>query len=161
MFTEPIAGMAVLMAVALTQPTPTTTPAPTPTPTIAPTATPTAEPTTTPKPTEKPKKYKTVDIGTFLVTAYCPCQKCCGDHANGITATGTKAKQGRTIAVDPDLIPYGTRVKIGKHWYTAEDCGGKIKNKHIDMYFNRHSDADEWGVKYKKVKIKIKRKVKK
>lgn len=157
MFTEPIAGMAVLMAVALTQPTPTTTPAPTPTPTIAPTAT----PTTTPKPTATPKPYKVIDMGTFMITAYCPCYKCCGDHANGITATGVRAKQGRTIAVDPDLIPYGTRVKIAGHWYVAEDCGGKIKKNHIDLYFNRHSDADEWGVKYKKVKIKVKRKVKK
>lgn len=153
MFTEPIAGMAVLMAVALTQPTPTVTPAPTPAPTIQPTAIPTAEPTAT----QKPKKYKTVDMGTFLITAYCPCYKCCGDHANGITATGTKAKQGRTIAVDPNVIPYGTRVKFNGHWYTAEDCGGKIKNKHIDMYFNSHTDADEWGVKYKKVKIKVKK----
>lgn len=155
---KPLAGMALALAVLLSQPQPTT--APTVVPAIA-TITPTATPTATPEPTKAPKKYKEIDMGAFMITAYCPCYKCCGDHANGITATGTKAKQGRTIAVDPDLIPYGTRVKIGKHWYTAEDCGGKIKNKHIDMYFNRHSDADEWGVKYKKVKIKAKRKVKK
>ena len=47
--------------------------------------------------------------------------------ANGYTATGTKATEGRTIAVDPDIIPYGTTVIIDDHEYIAEDCGVQLK----------------------------------
>lgn len=103
---------------------------------------------------------KPVSIGQFTVTAYCPCQKCCGktpsDPAYGITASGAKAKQGRTIAVDPEVIPLGSVVYfegtdglIGG--YVAEDTGGVIKGNRIDLYFDSHEDALEWGVRYKEV----------
>ena len=49
-------------------------------------------------------------LGLFLVTAYCPCPKCCGKYANGITASGTVATEGRTVAMDPQKIPYGARL---------------------------------------------------
>ena len=67
-------------------------------------------------------------LGEFKLTAYCPCAKCCG-KTDGITATGTLAAEGRTIAVDPRVIPYGSSVTIyfadgTVHTYTAEDCGG-------------------------------------
>ena len=45
-------------------------------------------------------------LGEFTLTAYCPCMKCCG-KTDGITSTGTTATEGRTIAVDPLVIPYG------------------------------------------------------
>ena len=55
-------------------------------------------------------------VQTFTVTAYCCCEKCCGKNINhpayGITATGTKATEGRTIAVDPNVIPLGTTVYL-------------------------------------------------
>ena len=50
-------------------------------------------------------------LGEFKLTAYCPCMKCCG-KTDGITATGTTATEGRTIAVDPRVIPYGSTVTI-------------------------------------------------
>ena len=50
-------------------------------------------------------------LGTFKLTAYCACEKCCG-KSDGITATGTKATANRTIAVDKTIIPYGTIVII-------------------------------------------------
>lgn len=57
-----------------------------------------------------------------------------------ITATGTTVRWG-TIAVDPQVIPYGTRMFIvssnGSYVYgigTAEDCGGGIKGNRIDLY---------------------------
>ena len=54
-------------------------------------------------------------IGTFTVTHYCPCEICCG-KTDGITFTGTQATEGRTVAVDPDVIPLGsTRVYSGRH----------------------------------------------
>jgi 3D (Asp-Asp-Asp) domain-containing protein len=93
-------------------------------------------------------------MGEFKLTAYCPCRKCCGKWANGITSTGVTAKAGRTIAVDPKVIPYGTKVVINGKVYVAEDCGGSIKGNRIDVYFNDHSDALDFGVK-KNVKIYI------
>lgn len=84
---------------------------------------------------------------TFKVTAYCPCSKCCGKE-DGITATGTVATAGRTIAVDPTVIPYGSKVILDGVTYVAEDTGGSIKGNKIDMFFDTHQEALEWGVKY-------------
>ena len=91
---------------------------------------------------------------TFKLTAYCPCMQCCG-KTDGITASGTKATEGRTIAVDPDVIPFGTEVIINGHTYIAEDKGGAIKDNRIDVYFDSHQDALEFGVQYADVLIKI------
>ena len=66
-------------------------------------------------------------LGEFVITHYCACEKC--TDGDGITATGTKATEGRTIAVDPEVIPYGTMVVIDGHTYIAEDCGGAIKGR--------------------------------
>lgn len=95
-----------------------------------------------------------VYIGRFKLTAYCACSKCCG-KSDGITATGTKAKQGRTIAVDPKKIPYGTKVVINGHTYVAEDCGGSIKNNRIDIYMSSHKEALQFGVQYADVYIVV------
>lgn len=93
-----------------------------------------------------------VSLGAFRVTAYCPCADCCG-KCDGITATGTQATQGRTIAVDPDVIPYGTTVYMDGVPYVAEDCGGAIKEKRIDLFFDDHADALEFGVQEKELYI--------
>lgn len=91
-------------------------------------------------------------LGTYKITAYCACKKCCGkspdDPRYGITATGTRATQGRTIAADPKVLPYGTVVVINGHEYVVEDCGGAIDGKEIDMYFDSHQEAREWGNQY-------------
>lgn len=84
---------------------------------------------------------------TFKVTAYCPCEKC-SDNWGRMTATGVIAKQGRTIAVDPKYIPYGTEVIINGNTYVAEDCGGAIKGNRVDIYFDSHQDALNFGVQY-------------
>ena len=89
-------------------------------------------------------------MGEFKLTAYCPCAKCCG-KTDGITATGTTATEGRTIAVDPRVIPYGSTVTIyfadgTSHTYTAEDCGGAIKENRIDVFFDSHGAARAFGV---------------
>ena len=89
-------------------------------------------------------------------TAYCACRECCGIWAdkrptdeNGkpivYTATMTVAKQGRTIAVDPTVIPYGTELEIDGVVYVAEDCGRAIKGNRIDIYFDNHAEAQEFG----------------
>lgn len=96
---------------------------------------------------------QTVDLGEFKITAYCPCTKCCGQWAKGITSTGVTAQTNRTIAVDPKVIPYGTKVMIDGKEYIAEDCGGAIKGNRIDIYFDTHQEALQWGVKYKGVML--------
>lgn len=64
-----------------------------------------------------------------------------------ITSTGTKPTEGRTIAVDPRVIPYGTKVYIPQFnkVFIAEDCGSAIKGNRIDIYMNNYDDAMEWG----------------
>ena len=84
---------------------------------------------------------------TVKLTAYCACERCCLGSADGVTATGTIPVEGRTIAVDPSVIPYGSRVHIFDHVYIAEDCGGAIKGNRIAVYFDKHEDALAFGVK--------------
>lgn len=91
-------------------------------------------------------------LGEFMITHYCACGKCTID-GDGITATGTKAAAGRTIAVDPEVIPYGTIVIIDGHAYVAEDCGGAIKGRRIDIFMESHQEALEAGVKVAEVYV--------
>ena len=85
-------------------------------------------------------------LGEFVITHYCACGKCTID-GDSITATGTKAAAGRTIAVDPEVIPYGTIVIIDGHAYVAEDCGGAIKGRRIDIFMESHQEALKAGVR--------------
>ena len=87
-----------------------------------------------------------------LATAYCGCVQCCG-KSDCITATGTRATEGRTIAADPRVIPYGTHVLIDGHEYIVEDCGGAINGNRIDIYFEAHADALQFGVQTVTVEI--------
>ena len=88
---------------------------------------------------------------TYKITAYCSCSKCCG-KTTGRTATGTQATAGRTVAA-PSKFAFGTKLNIGGHIYTVEDRGGAIKGNRIDVYFNSHSAALQWGVKYLPVSL--------
>ena len=64
-----------------------------------------------------------VSLGEFKLTAYCPCKKCCGKWAynrpDGVVygAIGEELKEGYSIAVDPDIIPYKTEVIINGKIY--------------------------------------------
>lgn len=87
--------------------------------------------------------------GQFKATAYTAGEP----GVDGITATGTQARVG-AIAVDPKVIPYGTRMFIvsedGKYIYgeaTAEDCGGLIKGNRIDLYFDTLRECNTFGVR--------------
>ena len=95
--------------------------------------------------TEEPER---TCIGKFKCYAYCPCTACCGKYASGITATGTKAAEGRTIAVDPKVIPLGSKVKIHGHESIAEDTGGGIKGNKLDIFFDSHREALNFGVRW-------------
>ncbi|QUL97812.1 MAG: G5 domain-containing protein [Candidatus Fermentithermobacillus carboniphilus] len=88
-----------------------------------------------------------------MATAYCPCSKCCGPYANGYTHTGVPAKRG-VIAVDPKVIPLGTRVYVDGYGFgVAADTGSAIKGQRIDVCFDTHEEALAWGKR--KVKVFI------
>ncbi|HEX7055988.1 MAG TPA: 3D domain-containing protein [Bacilli bacterium] len=71
-----------------------------------------------------------------------------GHPLYGITASGTHAQEGRTIAVDPKVIPIGTKVYIeGIGFRTAEDTGSAIKGAKIDVFMNDVKQARKFGVK--------------
>lgn len=86
-------------------------------------------------------------LGEFVITYYCPESCCCGEYADGVTASGTKATAGRTIAADPDVLPIGSVVIIDGHTYTVEDVGGAIKGKRIDIFMDSHEEALQAGVR--------------
>ncbi|MFR5877096.1 MAG: 3D domain-containing protein [Eubacterium sp.] len=89
----------------------------------------------------------------FTATAYCACDKCCG-KSDGITASGVKAKQGVTIASDWNVLPNGTIVEIdGIGTYEVQDKGGAIKGNKIDIYFDSHADAVQFGVRTVQLKV--------
>ena len=85
----------------------------------------------------------------FKATAYTHTDEGC----DMTTATGTTVRVG-TVAVDPTVIPYGTRMFIvandGSYIYgigTAEDCGGAIKGNRLDLYFPTDPECWQFGVR--------------
>ncbi|MBE3556327.1 MAG: LysM peptidoglycan-binding domain-containing protein [Firmicutes bacterium] len=72
-----------------------------------------------------------------------------GDPDYGITSIGVRATVGRTVAVDPTLIPYGSRLYIpGIGYRIAEDTGSAIKGQHIDVFFATDAKARQFGVRH-------------
>ena len=101
-------------------------------------------------------------LGEFKITAYCPCEKCCGYWAtvrptdeNGdpivYTASGKIAVQGVTVAADTSILPFGTVLVIDGQEYTVQDRGGMVKGNHVDIYFDSHEAAKEFGVQYMEI----------
>lgn len=104
--------------------------------------------------TSRSSSSRTNDIGyvAFVATGYCPCAKCCG-KTNGITASGVKAKAGVTVAM-PNKYKFGTKIKIkGMGTYIVQDRGGAIKGNKIDIFFNTHQEALNFGRRTVYIKI--------
>lgn len=89
-------------------------------------------------------------LGVFRTTAYCPCYSC-SEGWGRQTSTGAIAKASHTIAVDPRVIPYGSKVMIGGVVYTAEDRGGGVKGNHIDVFFDTHAQTRRHGSRREEV----------
>ena len=68
-------------------------------------------------------------------------------YGDPLTYIGTVPVVGRTIAVDPKVIPYGTKVYIPQFdkVFVAEDCGSKIKGNRIDIFMNTYDECMQWG----------------
>lgn len=106
---------------------------------------------------EEPAEPEPVSLGEFKITHYCSCPACCGVWAenrpvddNGMeivyTASGARAEAGKTIAVDPEVIPLGSAVIINGQEYIAQDTGGAIQGQRIDIYCGSHEEALQRGV---------------
>lgn len=98
-------------------------------------------------------------LGEFVLTAYCPCEKCCGQYGvnrpmdeNGdlivYGAYGQRLEAGASIATDPNVIGFNQAVYINGTIYKAHDTGGNIKGNKIDIYMTDHDEAVEFGVQY-------------
>lgn len=98
-----------------------------------------------------------VSLGEFKVTAYCG-GACCNGKWAGTTASGAVPSEGRTIAVAPWIIPYGTQVRIEgmDAVYVAEDTGGFANSNpyQIDLFVSDHGHATSWGVSYREIWVK-------
>lgn len=107
-------------------------------------------------PSSGEKQVKSKQAIDITATAYAP-----GPHDNGkwgnLTHIGTQVRPG-VIAVDPRLIPLGSKLYIefsnGEGMYgVAEDTGGAIKDKRIDIAMNTVAEANQFGIQ--KVKVYI------
>ncbi|MDE6433541.1 MAG: 3D domain-containing protein [Lachnospiraceae bacterium] len=99
-------------------------------------------------------EIKDIFVGEFIITAYCPCSICCGEYSNPSnpkTASGAIATSNHTIAADIDILPFRTKVIINGQVYVVEDVGGGVTGNHIDMFFDSHSEALNFGKKIEKV----------
>lgn len=88
-------------------------------------------------------------IEDCTVTHYDICVECCG-KADGITASGTRATPGVTVAVDPAVIPLGSDVLVDYgdgeiHYYRADDVGAAVKGNRIDLCVSSHNEALQLG----------------
>lgn len=97
-----------------------------------------------------------ISLGEYKITYYCKenYPHICNNGDATKTATGTTPTAGRTIAVDPSVIPYGTEVIINGHTYIAEDCGGAINGNRIDIVVDTHEEALQCGVDHYEVFVK-------
>ncbi|RKY12675.1 MAG: hypothetical protein DRP65_00520 [Planctomycetota bacterium] len=85
------------------------------------------------------------------VTAYCPCGRCCGRFADGVTASGHKIKAGDRLCAADKQVPFGTAVIVPGYNNSMPalvlDRGGAIRGDRLDVLFDTHAEAKEWGVK--------------
>ena len=83
-------------------------------------------------------------LGTWTVTAYCPCEECCGSWAYGATASGTMPQAWHTVAVYD--LPFGTEIYIdGLGTFTVEDRG--VTEYWVDVFVEDHETALDFGMK--------------
>jgi len=102
-----------------------------------------------------------ISLGLYKVTAYCPCEKCCGIWAErGVDKNGNRVTPGSVNGIGEQRIlpgdmfvaadssfPYGTKLNIpGYGIVSVRDRGGAIKGRRLDVFFDTHQEALNWGV---------------
>ena len=101
-------------------------------------------------PTETESEH--ISLGVFKLTAYCPCEKCCGWDI-GITYSGTQATAGRTVGVHLEDFDMGDEIIINGNTYIAEDTGA-FQRGTIDIFHDTHEEALQFGVQYAEIFIR-------
>ena len=109
-----------------------------------------AIPEQVPAPVQEPSRGERVLM--MEATAYC--------YTGNRTYTGTWPVEGRTIAVDPEVMPLGSRVYVScESWpeidgtYVAEDTGGAIKGNIIDVYMQDYDTCIQFGRRQVEVRV--------
>ena len=133
------------------------TPAPLEAPTTRPAAAAVAEMLITSAPIRVEKPLSLMMTGPrpqvvmMEVTAYCPCKKCCGPKAQGITASGKRINfnDGLFVAADKNVFDFHTKLQIPGYAsgqaVPVLDRGGAIKGNKLDVFFPSHTAALRWG----------------
>ena len=105
----------------------------------------------------KPEEIETIYLGNYRITAYCACKKCCGvwaeDRPNGIVkgAMGVELTPGYSVA---SPLAFGTKLYIEGYGdvvvqdRTASWVVDKYSGEIIDIYFDNHEEALNFGVRY-------------
>lgn len=106
-------------------------------------------------PEPSPQAWRVVRM---RVTAYCPCSQCCGEYADGITACNHHIHNGDRFVAADKTFAFGTEMVIpgynSSQPVEVKDRGGAIRGDRLDVFFNTHQEALEWGVQYLDVRIK-------
>ncbi len=90
-----------------------------------------------------------------IVTAYCGGSCCCGKWADDITASGHVIQKGDKFIAAQKNFSFGTVMNIpGYGEYKVEDRGGAIVDNRLDVYFDTHQEALNWGVKFLEVGVR-------
>ena len=93
------------------------------------------------------------------VTAYCPCKIFCGKFSDGITANNHKIEEGDAFAAADKSIPFMSELIVPGYNddepVKVMDRGGAIKGDRLDVFFDSHQKALNWGVKYLEVKLMV------
>jgi len=107
--------------------------------------------------TEQSGQWQTVQM---RVTAYCPCEKCCGKYSNGQTACDHKIRPGDAFVAADKEYSFGTEIIIPGYENAAPvkvlDRGGAIRGNRLDVFFGSHEEALKWGVRHLDVKVRRK-----
>lgn len=92
------------------------------------------------------KTYEYTTAYAMRATAY--------THTGSNTASGVKPTAGLTVAVDPSVIPLGSKLYVDGYGYCkAQDTGSAIKGKKIDLFFDSEKECLEWGVRTVRVYV--------
>ncbi len=127
-------------------------------------ATQTVVPTPPPVAGEAPNQFngrpvRVVRTVRMLVTAYCPCAKCCGKHADGKTASGYSVwtNGSKFVAADKHMFQFGEMLGVpgydGGAVVPVLDRGRLIKGHRLDVFYPSHAMAKQWGSRWLDVKV--------
>ena len=101
------------------------------------------------------EKTELIPLGKFKISHYCiePHKHICGD-GTGLTKSGNRVHVG-SLSVDPRIIPLGSTVVINGQEYIADDTGGTIKGRRLDLAVASHKEALNKGVYSAEVYLKV------